>query len=76
MDLQGDAAAQHLAQQIAIARQHRTSFYPMHGQTSDGWYVVANWTDEIIAMNDAPFPDYDGSSTLMYIPNGTVLYVT
>lgn len=43
---------------------------------SDGWYVVANWTDEGICLNDAPAPDYRGARMLTFIPNGSVLYVT
>lgn len=44
-------------------------------QAHDGWYVVANWTDPHIALNDMPKPTYNGATALSAIPNGTVLYV-
>lgn len=40
-----------------------------------GWYVVANWLDVDIVVNDAPKASYEGSTSLGTIANGTLIYV-
>ncbi len=41
----------------------------------DGWYVVANWTDPHIYLNDKPAATYNGARFLSAVPNGAVIYV-
>ena len=43
--------------------------------SSCGWYVVANWLDFQISVNDSPMPTYDGAMQLTEINNGTIIYV-
>ncbi|MBQ8161415.1 MAG: hypothetical protein IJ083_11815 [Clostridia bacterium] len=40
-----------------------------------GWYVVANWMDDCIAVNDAPHATYDGANMVDTMSNGTLVYV-
>ena len=40
-----------------------------------GWYVVANWLDMDILINDAPKPSYEGANPLGTIANGTLVYI-
>lgn len=40
-----------------------------------GWYVVANWLDLDISVNDKPWPSYDGAVSLGDLRNGTLVYV-
>ena len=40
-----------------------------------GWYVVANWLDFEIVINDTPRPTYEGASALGTVANGTLVYV-
>ena len=60
----------------ALWLQQSQSYSPAPAAEGDGWYAVANWTDEYICMNDRPMASYDGSHTLADIPNGTILYIT
>ena len=40
-----------------------------------GWYVVSDWMDFEVSVNDVPKPTYHGAKQLGTIPNGTILYV-
>ena len=40
-----------------------------------GWYVVANWTDDRVSINDLPRPTYHGSKSLATVCNGRAIYV-
>ena len=40
-----------------------------------GWYVVANWTDPHVALNDTPRPTYSGAQLQTTVPNGTPIYI-
>ena len=40
-----------------------------------GWYVVANWLDIDILINDAPKPTYEGARAYGTLANGTLVYV-
>jgi len=51
-----------------------TSF--IKGGSANGWYVVANWTDECVSLNDKPWATYVGAKELAQIKNGTLLYVS
>ena len=42
----------------------------------DGWYLVANWCDDHVYLNDARKANFRGATTLETIPNGTLLYIT
>ena len=40
-----------------------------------GWYVVANWMDSCVNLNDRPQSTYDGAEELGTVPNGCLLFV-
>ncbi len=46
-----------------------------HTGPNAGWYVVANWLDICVNVNDTPYATYDGAKELGTVPNGTLLYV-
>ena len=46
-----------------------------HGGEGAGWYVVANWLDFDIYVNDVPRPTYDDAHELGKLSNGTLVYV-
>jgi len=41
-----------------------------------GWYVVANFSDPLIALNDQPGATYKGTTMLTAVPNGAVLWIS
>ena len=46
-----------------------------HTDEGAGWYVVANWLDFCVNVNDRPRATYDGAREMGTIANGTLLYV-
>ena len=44
-------------------------------QPFDGWYLVSNWCDDHVCLNDSRKPNFRGATTLEEIPNGTLLYI-
>lgn len=46
-----------------------------HADANAGWYVVANWMDFCVNVNDSPRSTYVGARELDTVPNGTLLYV-
>lgn len=40
-----------------------------------GWYVVANWTDPCVALNDTARATYRGAVLMDQVMNGTPIYV-
>ncbi len=46
-----------------------------HEGPNAGWYVVANWMDFCVNVNDSPRATYDSARELDTMPNGTLVYV-
>ncbi len=46
-----------------------------HTGPNAGWYVVANWMDFCVNVNDTPRSTYVGARELDTMPNGTLIYV-
>ena len=75
----GEAAAQQqlIASEMLSVRDalaQAASRLP-HGSGNAGWYVVANWMDNCVNLNDRPQSTYDGAEELGTIPNGRLIYV-
>lgn len=61
-----------LSAQAALAQA--SSRLPCPGENA-GWYVVANWMDTCVNLNDQPCSTYDGAQELGTVPNGQLLFV-
>ena len=61
----------------ALAREALGSIPSQPGLPGEqaGLYVVANWMDMCVNVNDAPRSTYEGAGELGTLPNGTLLYV-
>ncbi|MBE5807616.1 MAG: hypothetical protein E7317_04675 [Clostridiales bacterium] len=68
-DLIGEIAE--LAERALPTPEERAAY----GDVGAGWYVVANWQDFCVNVNDSPRATYDGARELGTVPNGTLLYV-
>ena len=66
-----------LNQIVEVAQQTlpKTEIRTEYNGTGAGWYVVANWQDFCVNVNDEPRATYDGAHELGTIPNGTLVYV-
>ena len=68
-DLIGEIAE--LAERALPTPEERAAY----GDVGAGWYVVSNWQDFCVNVNDSPRATYDGARELGTVPNGTLLYV-